>query len=191
MGNQLDTNTLAYCKPAYYSLPMQDDQYLTRSLGFLLGDVARLMRRRFDARSEELGLTRAQWRVLAQLRRREGINQSTLAELLEVEPITMGRHIDRLVTKGLVERRPDPKDRRVWRLYLNSEVQPVLDSMREISEQTRGDALAGIDPEQRETLIDNLLIIKANLSALEQPLAEQKQKPAKPIRGAGSKVHGA
>lgn len=163
---------------------MQDDQYLTRSLGFLLGDVSRLIRRRFDARSEELGLTRAQWRVLAQLRRREGINQSTLAELLEVEPITMGRHIDRLVTKGLVERRPDPKDRRVWRLYLNAEVQPVLDSMREISEQTRDDALAGIDPEQREEFIDNLLIIKANLSALEQPLAERKQKPAKSIRGA-------
>src|SRR5690606_28746084 len=97
---------------------MTTDPYLTRSLGFLLADVSRLVRRRFDARARDLGLTRARWRVLPQLRRREGINEASLAEIMEVEPITLGRHIDRLVEKGFVERRPDPSDRRAWRLYL-------------------------------------------------------------------------
>ncbi|MCK5089420.1 MAG: MarR family transcriptional regulator, partial [Hyphomicrobiaceae bacterium] len=71
---------------------MPDDPYLTRSLGFLLGDVSRLLRKRFDMRARELGLTRAQWRVLARLRRREGINQRNLAEILEIENITLTRH---------------------------------------------------------------------------------------------------
>ncbi len=170
---------------------MSDDAYLTRSLGFLLGDVSRLIRMRFDARAEELGLTRAQWRVLAQLRRREGINQSALAELLEIEPITLVRHIDRLVAKGLVERRPDPKDRRAWKLYLKEEVQPVLDQLRQLSEQTRNDALAGIPPEQRDQLIDNLLTMKVNLTALENSELVSPEKPKRALKARRSKVHGA
>lgn len=170
---------------------MTDDTYLTRSLGFLLGDVSRLIRMRFDARAEQLGLTRAQWRVLAQLRRREGINQSALAELLEIEPITLVRHIDRLVAKDLVERRPDPNDRRAWKLYLKEEVQPVLDRLRRLSEQTREDALAGIPSDQREQLIDNLLAIKANLTALDQSEPVSAEKPRRAARSRRSKVHGA
>ena len=77
-------------------MPKSDDYHLTRSLGFLLADCSRMMRKRFDARARERGLTRAQWRVLGQLRRREGINQTALAEILEIETITLGRHIDRL-----------------------------------------------------------------------------------------------
>lgn len=170
---------------------MANDTYLTRSLGFLLGDVSRLIRMRFDARAGELGLTRAQWRVLAQLRRREGINQSALAEILEIEPITLVRHIDRLVAKELVERRPDPNDRRAWKLYLKDEVQPVLDRLRELSEQTRNDALAGIPDDQREQFIDNLLIMKANLAALDavEPIEGERTKRAP--RSRRSKVHGA
>ena len=170
---------------------MADDIYLTRSLGFLLGDVSRLIRMRFDARAEELGLTRAQWRVLAQLRRREGINQSALAEILEIEPITLVRHIDRLVAKELVERRPDPNDRRAWKLYLKEEVQPILDRLRELSEQIRNDALAGIPAEQREQLIDNLLAMKANLAALEGAEPVSPVKPKRLPKSRGSKVHGA
>lgn len=216
MGNHFGSIVLAHYKLAHYCRPMKDDDYDTRSLGFLLGDVARLIRRRFDVRADELGLTRAQWRVLAQLRRREGINQSTLAEMLEVEPITMVRHIDRLVAKGLVERRSDPNDRRVWRLYLKEEVQPVLDRLREVSEQTRSEALAGIPDQQCEQLIDNLLLIKANLLGSDVPeskppgkllSAEQvarkggirskivkgKSAGGRVVKGrlAGSKVHGA
>ena len=182
---------LAYDKLAYYIHDMSEDTYLTRSLGFLLGDVSRLIRMRFDARAEELGLTRAQWRVLAQLRRREGINQSALAEILEIEPITLVRHIDRLVAKELVERRPDPDDRRAWKLYLKEEVQPVLDRLRRLSEQTREDALAGVPHDQREQLIDNLLIMKANLTALDSAVPPSREKPKRVARRRRSKVHGA
>jgi DNA-binding MarR family transcriptional regulator len=147
---------------------MPDDPYLTRSLGFLLGDVSRLIRKRFDMRARELGLTRAQWRVLARLRRREGINQRDLAEILEIENITLTRHIDRLEDKGLVERRRDPADRRAWNLYLNEKVQPVLDRMRELSEMTRAEALSGISKADSEQLIDQLLHIKGNLLELDR-----------------------
>lgn len=144
------------------------DPYLTQSLGFLLADVSRLVRERFDARARTLGLTRAQWRVLGQLRRREGINQTELADILEIETITLGRHIDRLEAKGWVERRPDPADRRVWKLFLKEKAQPVLDAMRELSELTRQEALAGIPEAERERLIDLLLQIKSNMVALDR-----------------------
>jgi DNA-binding MarR family transcriptional regulator len=146
---------------------MTTDPYLTRSLGFLLADVSRLVRRRFDARARALGLTRAQWRVLAQLRRREGINQASLAEILEIEPITLGRHIDRLVEKGFVERRADPSDRRAWRLYLRAEVQPVLDRLRKMSQLTGNEALRGIPEAESDRLIELLLKIKGNMLALD------------------------
>ncbi len=146
---------------------MTADPFLTRALGFLLADVSRLMRRRFDARARELGLTRAQWRVLTQLRRREGINQTALAEIMEIEPISLGRHIDRLVEKDFVERRPDPRDRRAWRLYLKPEVQPVLDKLRALSNANRKEVLQGIPFAESEALIDTLLKIKSNLTALD------------------------
>jgi len=146
---------------------MTTDPFLTRALGFLLADVSRLMRRRFDARAREIGLTRAQWRVLTQLRRREGINQTALAEIMEIEPISLGRHIDRLVEKDFVERRADPRDRRAWRLYLKPEVQPVLDRLRAISNVNRKEVLQGIPADESEALIDTLLKIKGNLTALE------------------------
>ena len=164
---------------------MSDDPYLTRSLGFLLGDVSRLIRKRFDMRARELGLTRAQWRVLARLRRREGINQRDLAEILEIENITLTRHIDRLEDKGLVERRRDPSDRRAWNLYLNAKVQPVLDRMRELSAMTRIEALNGISEADSERLIDQLLHIKANM--LELDLAEDE---AGEVERAAGGVHG-
>ncbi len=155
---------------------MTADPFLTRSLGFVLGDVSRLMRRRFDARAREIGLTRAQWRVMGQLRRREGINQAALAEILEIEPMTLGRHIDRLVEKNFVERRPDPKDRRAWRLFLTPEAQPVLDKLRTISTVNRKEVLQGIPNEEAEALIDTLLKIKGNLTALDvtEPVAPPK-----------------
>lgn len=147
---------------------MPDDPYLMRSLGFVLGDASRLIRKRFDLRARELGLTRAQWRVIARLRRREGINQRDLAEILEIENITLTRHIDRLEEKGFVERRRDPADRRAWNLYLNDKVQPVLDRMRELSAITRGEALKGFSEAETEQLIDQLLRIKSNILELDR-----------------------
>ncbi len=146
---------------------MATDLFLTRALGFLLADTSRLMRRRFDARAREIGLTRAQWRVLTQLRRREGINQTALAEIMEIEPISLSRHIDRLVEKDFVERRPDPRDRRAWRLFLRPAAQPVLDRLRAVSHENSKEVLQGIPEAESEALVDTLLKIKANLVALE------------------------
>ena len=101
----------------------------SRTLGFVLNDVARLMRKRFEqrARAAALGLTRAQAAVLAHLARQEGVNQVSLAQILELEPITLARILDRLQAAGLVERRPDPKDRRAHLLYLTPSAFPLLD----------------------------------------------------------------
>ncbi|MCB1510588.1 MAG: MarR family transcriptional regulator [Hyphomicrobiaceae bacterium] len=148
-----------------------DDAYLNRSLGFLLADASRLVRKRFDDRAASLGLTRAQWRVIAQLRRREGINQAALAEILEIEPITLVRHIDRLEAKGFVERRPDPNDRRARTLHLLDDAQPVMAQMRAFSLATRQEALQGITAEEIEKLIDQLITIKENMANL-PPLPE-------------------
>ncbi|MAH83252.1 MAG: hypothetical protein CBB68_02665 [Rhodospirillaceae bacterium TMED8] len=133
------------------------------SLGFLLNDLSQIMRKRFDRRARELELTRAQWRVLSRLRYRPGINQTTLAELLEVEPITLARHIDRLEEKAWVYRRSDPSDRRAWRLFLNESVQPVLDEMQKISEWNQDAALRYFNGTEREVLFTHLQRIKENL----------------------------
>lgn len=150
------------------------DAYLTRSLGFLLADTSRLVRKRFDDRAASIGLTRAQWRVIAQLRRREGINQAALAEILEIEPITLARHIDRLEAKGFVERRPDPTDRRVRTLHLLDAARPLMAEMRAFSLATRQEALRGISAADAERLIDQLIAIKENMTAL-PPLPEPDQ----------------
>ena len=97
------------------------DEDPDKNVGFLLHDVSRLLRKRFDRRARALGLTRAQWRVLAHLAPRQGINQSALADILEVENITLGRHIDRLEDTDWVERQSDPDDRRAWCLFLAGE----------------------------------------------------------------------
>ena len=97
-----------------------------RSFGFLLHDIARLMRKKFDQRARALGLSRAQWQVLAHLSRHEGINQSGLADILEIENITLGRLIDRMEDAGWVERRPDRSDRRARLLYMTEKAAPMI-----------------------------------------------------------------
>jgi MarR family transcriptional regulator, transcriptional regulator for hemolysin len=138
-----------------------------RSFGFLMSEISRLLRRRFDRRARTLGLTRAQWRVLAYLNRNEGINQSALAELLEIEPITLVRQLDRLEAGGLIERRLDPADRRARLLHLTRKARPLLERMRELSTDVRAEALEGFAPAEEEALIETLLAIKARLNARE------------------------
>lgn len=138
---------------------------LDQLLGFLLNDVSRLMRTRFDARARALGLTRPQWRVLVFLARSEGINQSGLADLIEVERMTLGRMIDRLEAAGLVERRPDASDRRVHRLYLADTARPILDEMVVIANELQDEALDGLTDADRRTLRSLLTVIKNNLIA--------------------------
>src|SRR4030095_11419301 len=96
------------------------------TIGFLLNDAARLMRKDFERRTRSVGLTRAQWQTLFHLARNEGCNQVPLADLLEVEPITLARVVDKLEACGLVERRPDPSDRRARLLFLGERAPPLL-----------------------------------------------------------------
>jgi DNA-binding MarR family transcriptional regulator len=137
---------------------------LDRSFGFLLNDIARLMRKRYEQRARPFGLTRAQWQSLAHLQRCEGINQSGLAELLELEPITVARLIDRMEEAGLVERRADPGDRRAHLLYLTERARPLIDQCRVLGDAVRAEAFAGIADDERERLIDLLIRVRGNLS---------------------------
>jgi DNA-binding MarR family transcriptional regulator len=134
------------------------------SLAFILSDSARLLRRRFDARAQSLGVSRAQWQVLGALARMEGTNQASLADYLEVETITLCRMIDRLQDAGLVERRPDPADRRAWRLHLTDIAHPLLAALRDVAEAVMREALAGIDHDQQASLTAGLVALRANLS---------------------------
>jgi DNA-binding MarR family transcriptional regulator len=137
----------------------------SRTLGFVLNDVARLMRKRFEqrARAAALGLTRAQAAVLANLARQEGINQVSLAQILELEPITLARLLDRLQAAALIERRPDPKDRRAHLLYLTAAAYPLLDRIFALAAEVREDAMSGIPEADRDLLLDMMITMRANL----------------------------
>ncbi|CAN7432997.1 MarR family winged helix-turn-helix transcriptional regulator [Rhizobium sp. LjRoot258] len=143
------------------------------TLGFLLHDVARLLRKRFEQRARCLGLTRSQWQTLAYLSSNEGIHQGGLAEILEIEPITLVRILDKLADRGLIERRQHPSDRRIWLLYVREEAHPLLAEMRTLGELTRSEAFQSIPPEQRDLLFDILSAMKTNLvQACRTPVAE-------------------
>jgi MarR family transcriptional regulator for hemolysin len=131
----------------------------------LLNDVARLTRTRFDQRARTHGMTRAQWVILARLSRQPGLSQNEMAAICEVEPITVGRLIDRLETRGLVERRPDRTDRRIRRLHLLPAAQPILDEIMRYRTELSEAILSGMAESDREQLVDSLLQIKNNLTA--------------------------
>ena len=135
-----------------------------QTLGFILNDTARLLRKRFEQRARHLGLTRAQWQALAYLARNEGIQQSALAEILELEPITLGRILDRLEAAELVERRRHAADRRVWLLHLKPKAHALMADMFDIGDATRAEALAGVSEADRATLTRILIAMKANLA---------------------------
>ena len=137
---------------------------MEESLAASLAQVARLMRRHFDERARLIGVTRPQWQVLAMLRRNPGINQGGVADILEVEPITVARMIDRLQEAELVERRADPADRRAWRLFLTPRGDTLLDQMLPHSNETIAAALEGVSEADRATLHAVLARMSANLS---------------------------
>ena len=136
------------------------------SVGFLISDVSRLMRRVYDRRVEPLGLTRAQWRVLVHLYRREGISQTELAAVLEIEKPTLGRLVDRLEEKGWVEHRVDERDQRARRLMVTDAVRPMIERMKVYAESVNEDSMAGLEAEQERHLIEILLAVKTNLNRL-------------------------
>jgi DNA-binding MarR family transcriptional regulator len=140
-----------------------------RDLLFLLNDVARLLRVDADKRARAHGMTRAQWGILIWLERQPGITQKEMAELLEVEPITVARLIDRLEARGMVERRPDPRDRRIWRLHLS---QPAFLVTREINQQRTAMAAMvtdGIDEDSLTIMTEALVRMKATLTRDSHP----------------------
>jgi MarR family transcriptional regulator for hemolysin len=135
-----------------------------QSLGFVLHDTARLLRWNFERRVQGIGLSRAKWSVLAHLKRRDGIQQSELAALLEVKPITLGRMIDRLEEDGWVKRKEDAKDRRAKCVFLTKKVTPILEQMYALGKETREEALKGISKQEQQVFMDLLLRMRANLS---------------------------
>lgn len=138
---------------------------MKESIAFLLNDTARLYRRAFNARVREDGFTALQWRLMLYLRRAPAIRQGPLAELIEVEPITLSRMIDRLQESGFVERRADPHDRRAWQLYLTDKAMELLEYMRPISEELDAMALNGLTQAEQETLFRLAGRVHQNLSA--------------------------
>lgn len=146
--------------------PLDRQETADRNIGFLLHDAARLMRVNYDRRMGELGLTRSQWWVLTHLYFNEGISQTELSGILDVERATLGRLLDRLEEKGWVERRSDASDRRLKRVFLTGEVEELLRTMRALAGELRGDALAGLSPAQQEELLDYLGKVKENLSRM-------------------------
>ena len=132
-------------------------------LGFVIQDIARLMRWNFDRRAQNLELTRAQWGVLANLTRCPGAHQKTLADLLEVTPITLARHIDRLEQNGWVRREDDVEDRRAKRVYLTEKGQEILGELQSVVQEVRQQALTGINTEEEEQLLTLLLRLRQNL----------------------------
>jgi MarR family transcriptional regulator for hemolysin len=151
-----------------------------RHIGFLIADVARLMRSSFDRRVKRMGLTRAQWLVLSRLDRHPGISQSELAEMLEVERATAGRMIDRMERRNWLTRRPDPADRRINRLFLTAEARAVQAEMGLIAEGLLDDAMASLDEGEREALGDMMERVKAQLIGMgaRRPDARAEARPA-------------
>jgi len=132
-------------------------------VSFLMHDIARRSRCWFDARARSAGITRAQWRVLSTLLRNDGWTQSEVAEMLDVERITLCRMVDRLSEAGLVERRADPSDRRVWRLHLTERAAPLMDELSGIVDELEEKMLEALTPQQQEILTDLLLTVRDHI----------------------------
>ena len=153
---------------------------LNREFAFLLNDVARMLRTYADHKAGQFGVTRAQWIVLARLDRFEGLKQSELAEMLDLQPITLTRLLDRLCANGLIERRPDPNDRRANLLYLTAAAHPLLGRLGELGEELMVTALAGVDRVAVERMVAALASVKDNLRrangqrAIARPTGQQR-----------------
>lgn len=134
-----------------------------QGLGFLFADISRLMRKRFQQQLEGSSLTLAQARALIYVSRHQGVRQVTLADFLELQPITLTRLLDQLAAAGLIERRADPQDRRAHRIYLTPAATPQLAAIHEVTTTIRGQALEGLSGEQIDTLIVALHQMRDNL----------------------------
>ncbi|WP_225647066.1 MarR family winged helix-turn-helix transcriptional regulator [Bradyrhizobium australafricanum] len=144
---------------------------------FMLGEVFRLIRVYADKEAARYGITRAQWAVLSKVERQEGLKQTELAELLEVQPITLTRLIDKLCDNGWIERRSDENDRRVNRLYLKKAARPLLGKLAGLRSELTATALEGISPTDAHRLLTQLESIKENVrNAVQTPAGEPSRK---------------
>ena len=136
---------------------------LNREFAFIINDVARMLRTYADHKASQLGTTRAQWAVLARLERFEGLKQSELAEMLDLQPITLTRLLDRLCETGVIERRADPNDRRAKRLFLTPAARPLLEQLGDLGEDLMSTTLAGLERADVERMVGQLATVKENL----------------------------
>jgi MarR family transcriptional regulator, transcriptional regulator for hemolysin len=140
-------------------------QPVTREIAVTIMDVARMLRTYADQRARQFGISRAQWVVLFRLDRSEGLKQSELAEILDLQPISLTRLLDRLAENGLIERRADPNDRRANRLYLTPAAHPLLEQLAKLGADMMDTVLDGLDAKSNERLLRDLTLIKDNLRA--------------------------
>ena len=157
------------------------------SFGFLLSDVSRLYTRHFDRHTDEIGVTLAQAKVLAFLARNEACTQVQLAEICDIDPMTLVRILDRMENDGWIERRIDAGDRRVRRLHLCPAAQPVLDSIAELARRARAVALAGLSATQREDLLNMLEHVHQKLEVAAASDDARLASPTSPRRPAQGK----
>ena len=134
-----------------------------REIAIAISDVARLLQTYADHGARQVGMTRAQWFVLSRIQRSEGLKQSELAEMCDLQPISLCRLVDRLCESGLIERRSDPHDRRAKRLFLKPAAEPVLEKLFALGKDMMEVVLADVDPAARDALLTNLLTLKTNL----------------------------
>ena len=158
----------------------------SRRFGFLLRDVTRLYAQRFEQHAAALGLTLAQCKALMRLADCEGVSQVRLAELTDLDPMTLVRILDRMEAEGWLERRKDPRDRRVRCLYLTSKAKPLLDDIRDLIDVTWQEAFAGIPKQKSELVMELLDTVRGNLIALETRAGGRRSVP----RHAGTRLAG-
>ena len=142
-------------------------------LGFLIHDSARLLRKRFETRGSAYGLSAAQWRLLVRLVKEEGVAQARLAELLEIEPISVSRLLDRMEEGGWIERRQDASDRRVRTIFPTDKSRDAFAAIKGVAGEVYDLALAGLTAEERQTLVKGLNTIITNLADDETPACDQ------------------
>jgi DNA-binding MarR family transcriptional regulator len=135
-----------------------------KELAWQISETSHALRRFYDRRVAELGVTRAQWRVIATLGHHDGMKQVELADRLDVEPISACRIVDRLEEAGLVERKRDPADRRAWRLSLTAKAEPVREKLRELADEMSLEAFAGLSGEELELIQGALARVRENIA---------------------------
>ena len=150
-------------------------QHLKREFAFTIMDVARLMKTYADQRARQFGISRAQWAVLMRIDRNEGLKQSELADMLDLQPITLTRLLDRLSENGLIERRADPNDRRANRLYLKPAAKPLLGRLANLGAGMMETVLDGISSTSIERMLKELSAVKDNLRSAIASNANQQQ----------------